>query len=157
MQSLLSGIADLFLSAPLRALFRKGPSWLGGWQGRDQADMCAEMTNSPATFWIAHELECTDLVEKKFQSYQIVVQTLAYAYLVFTMAGLIVRACIFKWAVVNPVERLLTSAASTAPRIADTCRSRTSPRRRIEAAPLPRKFLWNDTSGTGQEKNAPPH
>jgi len=153
----MSGIADLFLSAPLRALFRKGPSWLGGWQGRGQADMCAEMTNSPATFWIAHRLECTDIVEKKFQSYQIVVQTLAYAYLIFTMAGLIVRACIFKWAIMNPVERLLTSAASTVPRTADTCRLRTSPRRRIEAGPSPRKFLWNDTANIALEKNEPPH
>jgi len=153
----MSGIADLFLSAPLWALFHKGPSWLGGWQGRDQADMCAEITNSPATFWIVHESECTGIVEKKFQSYQIVVQTLAYAYLLFTMLGLIVRACIFKWTIVNPVERLLASAASTVPHTADTYRLRTFPRRRIEAGPSPRKFLWNDTGHTAPEKIAPPH
>jgi len=160
MQHAAACIVEWFISAPLRSLFYKGPTWLGGWQGRAEADMCAEMTGSPATFWMMHTAECGDIVDKKFQSFQIVVQITVYGYLLVTVASLIVRACIFRWTVVMPMERLLggvTSAVSIAPRISDKCRSQTSPRRLTGAAPLSCKSLSTCTWRTVPEQNGPPH
>jgi hypothetical protein len=160
MQNAAACLVEWFISAPLRSLFHKGPTWLGGWQGRAEADMCAEMTGSPATFWMVHAAECEDIVEKKFQSFQIVVQIVVYGYLLVTVASLIVRACIFRWTVVMPMERLLggvTSAVSTVPRIADTCRLQTFPRPQIEAGRSPCKPLSTCTWRTAPEQNGPPH
>lgn len=160
MQNAAACLVDWFISAPLRSLFYKGPAWLGGWQGRAEADMCAEMTGSPATFWITHAAECGDIVENHFQSFQVVVQIVVYGYLLLTVASLIVRACIFRWTVVMPMERILgavTTAASTAPRIADMCKSLTSPRRLTEAGPLSCKSPAICTWRTAPEQSGPPH
>ena len=163
MQRAASCIAEWFVSTPLRALFNKGPAWLGGWHGRNEADMCAEMTGSPATFWIMHADECGDIVENKFQSFQIVVHIVVYGYLLISVVSLLVRACIFRWTVVGPVERMLrsvvaaSSALSTTPHNADKCIALTFPRRQNEAARSPRKFLSTDTWHTAPKKNGPPH
>lgn len=160
MQNAAAYLVEWFVSAPLRSLFHRGPTWLGGWQGRAEADICSEMTGSPATFWMAHATECGDMVEKKFQSFQILVLFVIYSYLLVTVVGLIVRACIFKWTVVAPMERMLggvASAVSTAPRIAGKYRLLTSPRRQTEAEPLSCKSPATCTWRTAPEQNGPPH
>lgn len=152
-----AAVARYFVSAPLRALFERGPSWMGGWQGRDRADICADLTGSPATFWLVHDVECDEIVEKRFQSFLVVVQISVYGYLVFTMLGLLVRACIFRWTVTLPMERVLASVGTTFHRTSDTSRLHSSPRRRIEAAPSLHKSLWTDTLRTVPAQNGPPH
>ena len=131
-----SCVTSWFVSAPLRALFERGPGWIG-WQGRNYADVCAELTGSPATFWETHMDECSDIVDKRFQSFEIVVQFVVYGYLLFTITGLLVRACIFRWTVVLPVERLLANAnfPSISNHSAGRYTLRSSPRRQISAAP----------------------
>ena len=145
------------VTAPLRSLFFRGPRWLGGWQGKDTEDICAEITSSPAKFWERHPNECDVVVEKQFQSYFVVFQVLVYGYLLCTTVGICLRACVFRYTVTMPLERMLLNAGSTARRIAHTWPEQTSPRPHCEAAPAPCKSLYCDTWGTVPEQNGPPH
>jgi hypothetical protein len=57
---------------PLRSLYVQSPSFwgLGGWAGKDVADVCAQLTNVPSTHWeTSGSNECEHLVERRFQSF----------------------------------------------------------------------------------------
>lgn len=54
--------------APLKLMYRNAPAALGGWDGRDDADVCAQLTGSKADFWHVNPRECEDMIERHFMA-----------------------------------------------------------------------------------------
>ena len=150
-------IFEMCVAVPLRALFHRGPSWLGGWQGKMEEDVCAELTTSPASFWIRHPEECTAMIEKQFQSFLVVFQVFVYGYLLCTVVHILLRACVFRWTVTMPIERLLLSAGSTARHISHMLPEHSSLHRRSEVARSLCKSRDFCISDTGLTQSGPPH
>ena len=157
MRFFVAQVFDICITTPLRALFYKGPTWFGGWQGKSHDDICAEMTSNSATFWRDHIDECRELLEKKFQSCLIMFQVVVYGYLLCTTVHSLLRACVFRWTVTMPLERMLVNAGSTVRHIAHRLPAHSSPRRHSEAAPSSCKFLDCDISDTEPMQSGPPH
>lgn len=95
---------------PLRQLYFRGPEIFkaGGWAGTDYADICAQITGVSAKSWTsdsAHEKECHDLLEKKFDTFFVGLSVAAYAWALFTLlSNLIVRVLL-----VNPFLDVVSS------------------------------------------------
>lgn len=150
-------LVEVCVAMPLRALFQRGPAWLGGWQGKVNEDVCAEITTSPASFWVHHPEECTSMIEKKFQSFFVVFQVVGYGYLLCTVLHILLRAVVFRWTVTMPLERMLLNAGSTARHISHMLPEHSSLRRHSEAVPLLCKSRDFCTSDTVPMQNGPPH
>ena len=95
---------------PLRRLYLQGPSFVGFWGGQALADVCAQMSTVPASFWAEHPDRCDVLVEQRLQSFVVTVETVAYAWAAYRA----VSAYFWRWAVVHPIVtelRLLRAGA----------------------------------------------
>lgn len=74
-------ILRLAVVEPLRYLYVHGPA-LGGWgfwEGRPQADACAELTAVPASFWASNVEPCSELLDRKFHAGLTLLAVAAYA------------------------------------------------------------------------------
>lgn len=67
---------------PLARLYMYGPAIFGWgfWAGQTIEDICAAKTNVPAQFWSDHPVECWMLIERQFNGFVIVIETLLYVW-----------------------------------------------------------------------------
>jgi hypothetical protein len=88
---------------PLRVLYFDGPSWngMGFWGGARGDDICSQLTNVPATFWLANLDQCYDLLNKKFNAFAIGVFLVAYIYVTLKTLS----AVWYRYAVIKPLTR----------------------------------------------------
>lgn len=80
-----ASVVDLFIGFPVRSLYLKGPSFsgFGFWEGRDIAGICSYFSNVPASFWLTHIVECTEMIDKKLNAFIVSVCVGSYVLLVF--------------------------------------------------------------------------
>lgn len=89
------------LIAPLKKLYFGGPLiyGYGFWGGKEQADMCSELTNVEAKFWLASpgREECSALLEKQFSAFLIAAETALYLWLVYRCLTFVIRWFLWKF------------------------------------------------------------
>lgn len=78
-------VPDVLFMKPLRALYFGGPRIMGwgGWEGIAPHEICAQLTQVPASVWIESASACGDLLERKFQTIAIGISSLAYILLIW--------------------------------------------------------------------------
>ena len=60
----------------LKSIFRiihfDAPSYLGGWGGRSDIDICSHLTNLKSSFWHIKQEDCEDIIEENYnKSYRV--------------------------------------------------------------------------------------
>lgn len=53
-------VFDYLLRYPLHLLYR-----YGYWQGAEDSDICANLTNMPSSFWEVNRGQCADLITRR--------------------------------------------------------------------------------------------
>lgn len=97
-----SGLAALhyyLLYLPLYHLYRFGPSlwgW-GFWEGREDMDICAELTSTSSGLWLRESIPCQDLIARKFQAVMVFSQVILYFTVVFLLLRLVTGVLIRRW------------------------------------------------------------
>ena len=91
------------IGLPLQYFYRTGPTVLGGWQGMNNADICAKLTKVPSEFWKENAGECESVVEKHFSGYYAVIKVGLYMYTLYKIISL----CWFRYTVVRPLQDTL--------------------------------------------------
>lgn len=76
----LNFIFDYFILYPLRKLYFFGPSFYGYgfWSGKDFPEICSELSLVKI-----NSFQCNDLLEKKFQSFVILIQISIYFFILY--------------------------------------------------------------------------
>lgn len=77
-------------------LYMNGPTWLGGWKGKSEWDICAQMTPVDASFWGVNRAECANMIEKDFRSVLTVVQVLLYVWILHGVATALYYRYVFR-------------------------------------------------------------
>lgn len=72
---------------PLSRLYLFGPSFggFGFWAGLGLPDICAQKTHLATDFWKEHPLECITIVGKNFYSIVVLLETLFYFFMIWTI------------------------------------------------------------------------
>ena len=78
--AILGSVTYAIMGAPMYAIFRHGPLWMGCWQGKGDAEVCAELSNTDSRIWLLNNDACEDMIEKKFNSFYVVAGAAAYGY-----------------------------------------------------------------------------
>tara|TARA_Y100000310_G_scaffold331842_1_gene406198 strand:+ start:6341 stop:6727 length:387 start_codon:yes stop_codon:yes gene_type:complete len=82
-RKLVQGIHAYFIASPLKHLYLYGPS-LGGygfWNGKNEMDICAEMTGVPSDVWAINMENCQQHIDRHFNA--LIVSTNFVLYLGF--------------------------------------------------------------------------
>ena len=107
-QAVLSRITYAIVGMPMYAVFRHGPAFAGCWQGRPDEDICAELTNTEASFWKINDEQCAEIINRKFNSFYVVASAAGYAYFMITALNLSMRMAILRWMAPQNVDDLST-------------------------------------------------
>jgi hypothetical protein len=85
MLDLLKRLGDFVFIHPIRSLYFLGPSvgGIGGWGGLNHADICAHLTQVPASHWTVFSSGCEELLQRKFTSILVVSYCSIYLWLVY--------------------------------------------------------------------------
>lgn len=88
-----SFVYTITVTNQLRKLFLNGPSsgQFGFWSGMKHEQICGRITNHAETFWVNHQMECSDMIEDRFQAFTQTFETLLYFYILFSCAQLFWR------------------------------------------------------------------
>lgn len=81
-------VAWTLLKWPLETLYRKGPRVLYFWEGLGEENICYELTNIDALFWLSSvdsALACEELINRKFEAFVISVYGFLLVYLAYTL------------------------------------------------------------------------
>lgn len=90
-------VARHLIKQPCLVIYRNAPSILGGWEGRELPDICAQMTGTAASFWTGKNMEeCMLLVDRRFESWFTTVMMLVYVFTFYQMVRLIWMLCVRK-------------------------------------------------------------
>lgn len=75
---------------PLYAAYRAAPSLVGGWDGRENHEICAVITGTKADLWLhaANEQECAQIINKHFDSRYVVALCALYFYCMYQFASI---------------------------------------------------------------------
>ena len=76
------------LKWPLKTLYRKGPRLLHLWEGLGEENICYELTNVDALFWVSSEdsvLACEELIGRKFEAFVVSVYAILFVYIAYTL------------------------------------------------------------------------
>ena len=97
LHALLSRITYVIIGAPLYAIFRHGPSAIGCWQGKSDAEVCGALTNTEESFWKTNAEECATIIDKKFTSFYVLASALGYSYVMFNLITIGFRVLVIRW------------------------------------------------------------
>jgi hypothetical protein len=88
---------------PLKTLYFEGPTILGigFWEKLPKKDICSRLTGVSATFWdkLDSSQECTELVERKFDTFIVGSFTIAYIWFTYKLVSYL----LFRLFVIKPV------------------------------------------------------
>ena len=76
----MGAVVAVLVDRPLYRLYRHGPTRLGCWAGADDDDVCAALSQAPASVWQRETLECQDMIQRDFTSRLVVVQVGVHAW-----------------------------------------------------------------------------
>ena len=70
MTTLLTQLYHSLITAPLQQLYMHGPSFggYGFWNGKNNVDICAEMTSISSDVWVVNQEDCQDRIDRGFYS-----------------------------------------------------------------------------------------
>ncbi len=84
--------------APLFYLYLKGPDLnvngnasVGFWSGKHEHDICSQLTNIAAEHWRQNSELCDDLIQRRFMTYYVLLETLIYIVLTFSTIRYLLR------------------------------------------------------------------
>ena len=103
---LLSNIYETLLIAPVRRLYLLGPD-LFGWNGKTKSQICTIITNTPEYIWDNNLQECDNLIEKKFTSIFVIMETVFYLLLLYQIFSSLTNYFFFYRPIINRLHRLL--------------------------------------------------
>ncbi len=81
---------------PLSMFYLDGPKVLGGWEGKEINEICAELTNTPSNFWSAHSEECWARISRSFHSWTVLVNVILYFAVGYKILLLLISCCNFR-------------------------------------------------------------
>ena len=90
---------------PLRRLFLRGPRFLGFWGGIEASELCARLSDVPASFWDAQEEQCRSVVDREVAAFVVGAEAAATA----VVLALLLRIAWHR-AVVEPAMRRTAAA-----------------------------------------------
>jgi hypothetical protein len=98
-----TNLINFVLIDPLKTLYFEGPTILGVgfWEKLPKKDICSRLTGVSATFWDKLESfqECTELVERKFDTFIVGAFTVAYIWFTYKLISYL----LFRLLVIKPV------------------------------------------------------
>lgn len=68
---------------PLLWLYRRGPRALGFWAGKDDAEVCAELTGVRFDHWVAHAADCEERIRAQCESWVVLLLVALYMFVLF--------------------------------------------------------------------------
>src|SRR5689334_7700548 len=90
LSSILLWAYDSILVTPLHRLYFDGPDFksfgifdFGFWKGQDPASICSQLTTVSQKHWEQHPEECTDLLDRHFNAFLVLVETLMYGFVIY--------------------------------------------------------------------------
>ena len=91
-------VYDFFVINPLRKLYFFGPSVLhvGFWGGKTNSEICQSITTYSESFWEDNPFQCDQIVEKKFNSFCVTIETLVYFVVLYQIIANSSRFCFFE-------------------------------------------------------------
>ena len=102
----ISIIYETLLVAPIRRVYILGPD-VFGWSGKTEPQICSILTNTPDYIWTDNSQECHNLIEKKFVSIFVVIETIFYFCLLYQMFSQLINYLFFYRPIINRLPRLL--------------------------------------------------
>lgn len=94
---ILGVVLQHLIKRPCLVIYNNAPAVIGGWEGREPADICAQMTGTKATFWQGDNMhECLSMIERRFESWFTTVIVLLYAFTLYQIVRLIWYLCVRK-------------------------------------------------------------
>jgi hypothetical protein len=98
-----TGFLNFIVIDPLKILYFEGPTILGVgfWEKLPKKDICSRLTGVSATFWdkLDSFQECTELVERKFDTFIVGAFTVAYIWFTYKLVSYL----LFRLFVIKPV------------------------------------------------------
>lgn len=88
-----------FLYNPLYEYFKKGPTFLGGYGGLPEEDICTQISNVPSYVWYKNVQDCKVLIERKYESFCIGI--FIFLYLLFLYK--LINYFWFRFFIVKPI------------------------------------------------------
>ena len=97
----LINVAWYLIGFPLRILYFNGPSLagLGFWEGRSGEDICSQLTNVDASFWIFgddRKQACLDIIDRKFYGFAVTMGTIIYFVFIYWAIFACIRCSLTK-------------------------------------------------------------
>lgn len=86
---------------PLKLFYQHGPVW----KGMPVPDVCAQLTNIPASFWYNQTDMCESRFEREFNSFGITIGVTMYFLLVFTLIVYSLCQCCFVRPLVSGLQK----------------------------------------------------
>lgn len=88
---------DFLIVRPLQNLYLNGPEvfGVGFWQGKKTSEICHSVTSYTEVFWKKNTDQCAEIVQQKFQSFFITVQTVIYFFLLYHLLKNSARLTVF--------------------------------------------------------------
>ena len=76
------------MHALANAIFRRGPAWLGGWEGKPAHDVCAALSGTASDLWVRNPGECGNLIAARLEAWTIGAQCVGALLLAYCCKGL---------------------------------------------------------------------
>ena len=107
MVEVLKRLGDLLFIHPIRSLYFLGPSigGLGGWGGLNHEDICARLTQIPASHWSVFSTGCEELLQRKFTSILVVSYCAIYLWIAYKLLSCL----FFRYFVFEPFVKEIKS------------------------------------------------
>lgn len=94
---ILGVVMQHLIKGPCMVIYSNAPAAIGGWEGREPADICAQMAGNRAAFWEGdNKQECYSMIERRFESWFTTVMALLYAFTLYQTVRLIWNLCVRK-------------------------------------------------------------
>ena len=71
-------VFDILIREPIRLLIMKGPTWIGGFAGQTNAQICALLTKTETVLWEVNFDACQDQINRYIDSYEVLFIVVLY-------------------------------------------------------------------------------
>ena len=87
-------VAQHLIKQPCEVIYRNAPAVIGGWEGRESTDICAQLTGTKAIFWGGDNMaECSAMIDRRFKSWYTTLMLCLYAFTMYQIVRLGMCIC----------------------------------------------------------------
>lgn len=103
--AILQTIYSFLIYEPLKDLYLRGPCFngifgiFGFWSGKNQEDICAELTNVNASFWQVQAEACGELIAKRVDAFILGIFWMLFIFLIVKISNMIW----YKYFIIEPI------------------------------------------------------